>query len=64
MDTATTDLVAKCVVFALIVFAGFGWVGYYVARECGRNLIEGFLFGFLLGPIGAVIVALLPRDDA
>jgi len=40
-----------------------GGFGAYVANEKGRSGLEGFLFGFLLGPIGVVAAACLPDQD-
>lgn len=37
--------------------------GAYVAGQKRRDPIEGALFGFFLGPLGIVIVALLPTGD-
>lgn len=54
------------VVFGLIGFglamAGFG---SYVATAKGRSFYEGAAFGLVLGPLGILIVALLPTivDD-
>jgi hypothetical protein len=61
MDPSETDAVAKvfCLVIAWCVI--FGWVGSYVARQCGRKAVEGLVFGFALGPLGVIIVALLPH---
>ena len=38
--------------------------GQYVADQKGRSALEGFLFGFLLGPLGLIIVACLPTMTA
>jgi hypothetical protein len=35
-----------------------------VAGEKGRSELEGYVFGFVLGPIGILIVALLPTVPA
>jgi len=50
--------------FPEMIFFGVIWfiwplVGLYVARQKRRNGLEGFLLG-LLGPLGALIEALLP----
>jgi hypothetical protein len=34
----------------------------YVARQKGRSMAEGYLLGVTLGPIGALVVALLPDN--
>ena len=48
------------ILVALLAWFAFGWGGSYVARVKRRSTDEGFLFGFLLGPIGILIEALLP----
>jgi uncharacterized membrane protein YeaQ/YmgE (transglycosylase-associated protein family) len=45
---------------ALLVAIVFGLLGGYIAGQKGREPVEGVLLGFLFGPIGAVVVALLP----
>lgn len=37
-----------------------GGLGIHVAHEKGRPATEGFMFGVLLGPLGVIVVALLP----
>jgi hypothetical protein len=49
---------AFLMLFALIG----GLVGTFVAQAKGRSVGEGFLWGALLGPIGWIIVGLLPAD--
>lgn len=46
----------------ILLMAGlvFGMMGSYVADTKGRPSGEGFIFGFMLGPIGILIVVLLP----
>ena len=39
----------------------FAMLGAYVASQCGRSVGEGVLLGALIGPVGVIIVALLPR---
>jgi len=38
-----------------------GSVGAYIADQKGRDEKEGFAFGFWLGPLGWIIVGLLPN---
>lgn len=38
----------------------WGGFGAYVANQKGRSEGEGMIFGALLGPIGLLIVAILP----
>ncbi len=38
----------------------WGGVGVYVAQQKGRSDNEGLWFGALLGPIGVLLVAMLP----
>ncbi len=40
-----------------------GSLGVYIATQKGRNEWEGLLFGFLLGPFGVIIEALLPEQE-
>jgi hypothetical protein len=63
MDTDTLDYVMKCLAAIVVLCSIWGGLGYYVARQCGRNFVEGFVLGFLFGPFGAILVALLPRGD-
>lgn len=52
-------IIALTVVLAM--FAGAGLLGAYVAAQKGREPAEGAVFGALLGPVGLLIVALLPN---
>ena len=51
------------IVFLLAIWLVLAGFGAYVAGQKQRDPIEGAIFGFLLGPIGIVIVALLPAGD-
>lgn len=42
----------------------FGLLGRWVADQCGRRGSEGFVLGFLFGPVGVIIEALLPHQSA
>ena len=42
----------------LLVCGGFS---AYLAYQKGRSLLEGFLFGLILGPIGIAAVGLRPK---
>ena len=57
----TINMLAVFLIVAIINVLAFGWLGSYVASQCGRDPSEGALFGALLGPVGVLIVALLPR---
>ena len=48
---------------AIVAAAIFGLIGRYVAKEKNRDVAEGFIGGFFLGPIGIIIVALLPNKE-
>jgi hypothetical protein len=52
-------------VWFLLVWLGvavlFACLGIYVAEQCGRKSSEGFLLGLMFGPLGVVIVGLLPK---
>ena len=45
---------------ALLAF-GFGCFGTFVAVRKRRNALEGLIIGTLLGPVGVLVVTLLPR---
>jgi hypothetical protein len=45
--------------FALVC----GLLGRWVAFQCGRETSEGFWLGFLFGPLGVVLEALLPHRE-
>jgi hypothetical protein len=49
-------------IFAAVLWVVlFGWLGAWVASQCGRSPGEGFKLGVVFGPLGAIIEALLPR---
>jgi hypothetical protein len=48
---------------ALCVGVVFSVVGAWVAGQKGRSTTEGAVLGFMLGPLGALIVALLPNGS-
>lgn len=48
---------------ALIVGAVCGGIAYNMAWKKNRSGLEGFLWGFFLGVIGLVVVALLPAGE-
>lgn len=54
---------AMMAIVAVVVGLVFGFLGLYIASQKGRSETEGFLFGFLLGPFGVVLVALLPTKE-
>lgn len=41
----------------------FGLFGMYVAAQVRRKIAEGLILGVLFGPLGVIIVALLPADE-
>jgi hypothetical protein len=43
-----------------LIWLASGVLGRYVALQKGRSAGEGFALGFLFGPLGALIEALLP----
>ncbi len=45
---------------ALAILAVSAIAGAYVASEAGRPTAEGVIFGLLFGPLGLIVVALLP----
>jgi hypothetical protein len=56
----TRDLVMIGLGCIVVWVALFGILGSYIARQTGRNESEGFWFSVLLGPLGVLIVLLLP----
>lgn len=51
-------------IFLMVVGAVFGGVGALASSCRGRSGWEGFTFGFLLGPLGCLIAALIPGPPA
>lgn len=62
LDYLTSDTVPLFGAFLLAV-AVLGGIGYGCGSTKGRGPL-GFLLGFLLGPLGWIIVLLLPHQDA
>ena len=55
--------ISNIVEVALIVGAVCGGIAYNLAWKKNRSGLEGFLWGFFLGVIGLVVVALLPAGE-
>src|ERR1022692_465029 len=51
-------------VFAILYLVICGHLGAHVAIEKGRGWVEGAVFGVLLGPLGAIVMALMPTLKA
>jgi hypothetical protein len=45
----------------LVLGLAFGFLCSWIAGGRGRSSFEGFLLGFLLGPLGMIIELILPR---
>jgi hypothetical protein len=57
-------MLIEAVAIGLVIMVAFGGLGARVASQRGRWEGEGFILGFLLGPLGVAIVAfLLPEQD-
>lgn len=53
------------IVWTVILWlAVFGGLGHYVAVQKGRESSEGIAFGAIGGPIGVMLLALLPTKDS
>ena len=57
LDTLVKVLAAVGVYAAL-----FGFLGHYVAERCRGNTTEGMILGAVFGPLGVILVALMPND--
>lgn len=51
------------IVLVLLVLTACGLLGAWIAGEKRRRPEEGLVIGFLFGPLGCLIVALLPVGD-
>lgn len=50
------------VLVSVAVWMGvFGYLGSWVAEQCGRDTVEGLVLGALFGVFGVLIEALLPH---
>jgi hypothetical protein len=56
-------MVIPLIGYALVWFVWFGGLGVYVASQCGRSQLEGVVLGFLMGPLGVLAIASLPRGE-
>ncbi len=50
-------------IFLLAICVACGFFGRYISAQKIRSPTEGWWIGFVLGPIGLLIVALLPTLD-
>jgi hypothetical protein len=53
----------EIVVGLLVLWFLFAILGTWVAGQKNRNGVEGFALGFLFGPLGVLIEALLPTPE-
>ncbi len=51
-----------CVCY-LTMAVGFGGLASYVAYERRRSELEGFFLGFVFGPLGVIVIGLLPVNE-
>ena len=50
-------------IFLLAIWAMFALFGAWIASVKGRSPGEGFLIGFLFGPLGCLVEAILPNQS-
>jgi hypothetical protein len=62
-DRSSTSAAPIVIIVFVAIAIGFGSAGHYIGRDKGRGT-AGFWFGFLLGPIGLIIAALLQPSPA
>lgn len=43
-----------------VIWMSFGLLGLWVSTQKHRNPFEGFILGFVFGPLGVLIAALVP----
>jgi hypothetical protein len=55
----------QAIITAAALFLSFGGYGACAARRRGRSRFEGFRWGFIFGPIGVLMIGLMPHppDD-
>lgn len=55
-----TETVVYVGVAVLLMSLHFAGLGVWVAQQKGRSLREGALLGLLYGPVGVIVLAVLP----
>ncbi len=55
--------IGEFLVAYIILGCLMGGLGWWIAKQRHRPELEGLLLGFVFGPLGAVIEALLPLGD-
>lgn len=53
----------EVLVVLLMLWCAFGGLGWYIAGQKGRSGGEGAVLGFLFGPLGVLVEALLPSIE-
>lgn len=61
MDNSLSQHALMAIIGIGAYFVVMGFFGVYVADKKGRGATEGFLFSVLLGPLGLIILGLLPN---
>lgn len=46
--------------YVTALWIAFPALGFYVAKQKGRSIVEGIILGVLFGPLGVLVEALLP----
>lgn len=53
--------VGTIVIVWWLAAAAFSALASWVAIQCGRSVVEGFVLGLLFGPLGVIVESLLPK---
>lgn len=57
------DTYLAVLVVAAAVWIAFGVFGAWISKEKGRDSTQGAVIGFLFGPLGVFVLAMLPAKE-